>query len=52
MTDDSATAPVYGRVLLKMSGESFCRTGESGISMVEVASISEQIALYFSRLVR
>ncbi|MED5399953.1 MAG: uridine monophosphate kinase, partial [Planctomycetota bacterium] len=43
MTDDSATAPVYGRVLLKMSGESFCRTGESGISMVEVASISEQI---------
>ena len=42
----SAAAPAaaaYGRVLLKMSGESFCRPGESGISMVEVASISEQI---------
>ncbi len=42
----SAAAPAaaaYGRVLLKMSGESFCRSGESGISMVEVASISEQI---------
>jgi uridylate kinase len=36
-------APAYERVLLKMSGESFCRSGESGISMVEVASISEQI---------
>jgi len=39
----SAAAAAYGRVLLKMSGESFCRSGESGISMVEVASISEQI---------
>jgi len=39
----SPAAPAYGRVLLKMSGESFCRSGESGISMVEVASISEQI---------
>jgi len=46
--NDSAAGEVpepaaYGRVLLKMSGESFCRSGESGISMVEVASISEQI---------
>ena len=39
----SPAAAAYGRVLLKMSGESFCRSGESGISMVEVASISEQI---------
>lgn len=35
--------PAYKRVLLKISGESFCREGESGISMAEVASISEQI---------
>lgn len=33
----------YRRVLLKLSGESFCRSGESGISMSEVNSISEQI---------
>ena len=35
--------PAYRRVLLQLSGESFCRSGESGISMAEVASISEQI---------
>ncbi len=33
----------YKRVLLKLSGESFCRGGESGIAMAEVAVISEQI---------
>mgnify|MGYP001130126246 CR=1 FL=1 len=36
-------SPVYERVLLKMSGESFCRSGESGISTVEIASLAEQI---------
>lgn len=35
--------PAYRRVLLKLSGDSFCRSGESGISMSEVASISEQV---------
>ena len=40
---ESPNKPVYRRVLLKISGESFCREGESGISMAEVASISEQI---------
>ena len=35
--------PVYKRVLLKLSGESFCRSGETGISMAQVASISQQI---------
>ncbi len=30
-------------MLLKISGESFCREGESGISMSEVTSIAEQI---------
>ncbi len=43
MSDDASEKLVYRRVLLKMSGESFCRSGESGISMAEVASISEQI---------
>ncbi len=33
----------YKRVLLKISGESFCRSGESGISMAEITSICEQI---------
>ena len=37
------TKPAYRRVLLKISGESFCREGESGISMAEVSSISEQV---------
>ncbi|MEX0717762.1 MAG: UMP kinase [Planctomycetaceae bacterium] len=36
-------APVFRRVLLKLSGESFSRAGESGISMVELSSICEQI---------
>jgi uridylate kinase len=35
--------PAYKRVLLKLSGESFCRSGDGGISMAEVAAISEQI---------
>ncbi len=35
--------PTYKRVLLKISGESFCREGESGISMVELSSVAEQI---------
>lgn len=41
MSDNTKSA--YKRVLLKLSGESFCKSGESGISMVEVSSISEQI---------
>jgi uridylate kinase len=40
---DYEIKPAYKRVLLKISGESFCRAGESGISMVEVASVSAQI---------
>ena len=40
---DAVITPAYKRVLLKLSGESFCRSGESGISMSEVASISKQI---------
>jgi uridylate kinase len=39
----SGLRPAYKRVLLKISGESFCREGESGISMAELSSIAEQI---------
>lgn len=37
------SAPVYKRVILKLSGESFCRERGGGISMPEVAKISDQI---------
>jgi uridylate kinase len=43
MTTQQSTAPAYKRVLLKISGESFCREGESGISMSEITSVAEQI---------
>ena len=33
----------YRRVVLKLSGESFCREREGGISMTEVAQTSRQI---------
>ena len=36
------TSPHYRRVLLKLSGESFARTGERGISMDEVLHIARQ----------
>jgi uridylate kinase len=35
--------PAYRRVLLKLSGEGFCRPGEQGISMAAVGSISDQV---------
>lgn len=38
-----STSPRFKRVILKLSGESFCRERESGISMNEVAQISAQI---------
>lgn len=41
MTESAVAA--YRRVLLKLSGESFCREREGGISMAEVARISRQI---------
>ncbi len=38
-----APTSAYRRVLLKLSGESFCRNREGGIAMTEIASISGQI---------
>lgn len=40
---ENTITPVYKRVLLKLSGESFCREGETGIAMAELASISAQV---------
>jgi len=36
--------PIFKRVLLKLSGESFCRPGEGGISVDEVSRIARQAA--------
>ena len=35
--------PAFRRVLLKLSGESFCREGQNGISMAKVESVAAQI---------
>ncbi|QDU40294.1 Uridylate kinase [Maioricimonas rarisocia] len=40
---EPTSKPAYKRVILKLSGESFCRNREGGISMTEVARTSEQI---------
>lgn len=40
---DSAKSAAFQRVVLKLSGESFCREREGGISMAEVDEISRQI---------
>ena len=39
----AATPPSHRRVVLKLSGESFARPGETGISVAELAVIGEQI---------
>ncbi len=41
--------PVFGRVLLKLSGESFGRPGEGGISVDEVSRIARQAARVAAR---
>ena len=44
--------PVFRRVLLKLSGESFCRPGEGGISVEEVSRIARQAARVAARGVK
>ena len=34
--------PVFRRVLLKLSGESFCRPGEGGLSVDEISKIADR----------
>src|SRR5205807_1580026 len=41
--------PAFRRVLLKLSGESFCRPGEGGISVEEVSRIARQAVRVASR---
>jgi len=41
--DPSAAAPRYRQLVLKLSGESFARAGERGISMDEVVHVARQI---------
>ncbi|MFO1021698.1 MAG: UMP kinase [Planctomycetales bacterium] len=42
MSESSSNLP-YKRVLLKISGETFCRRGESGISVPELNALSEEL---------
>jgi uridylate kinase len=41
--------PIFRRVLLKLSGESFCRPGQGGISVEEVSRIARQAARVAAR---
>lgn len=41
--------PVFRRVLLKLSGESFCRPGEGGISVDEISRIARQTSRVAAR---
>jgi len=43
------TAPAFGRILLKLSGEGFCRPGEGGISVDEVSRVAAQVARVAAR---
>src|SRR5215831_17623529 len=45
----TAGPPVFHRVLLKLSGESFCRPGEGGINLEEVSRIASQAARVAAR---
>ena len=44
--------PIFRRVLLKLSGESFGRPGEAGIDVAETSRIARQIASVSSRGVK
>jgi uridylate kinase len=45
----TAGTAIFHRVLLKLSGESFCRPGEGGISLEEVSRIARQAARVAAR---
>src|SRR6516164_8414211 len=48
----TAGTSVFRRVLLKLSGESFCRPGQGGISVEEVSRIARQAARVAARNVQ
>ena len=43
-TSPAADQPVFRRVMLKLSGESFCRPGQGGLSLDEISKIARQAA--------
>ncbi len=45
----SSGPPLFKRVLLKLSGESFCRPGEGGLSVDEISRIARQASRVASR---
>jgi uridylate kinase len=49
---DDQSSPLFRRVLLKLSGESFCRSGEGGINIEETSRIAAQAARVARREVR
>jgi uridylate kinase len=48
----SADQPVFRRVMLKLSGESFCRPGQGGLSLEEISKIARQAARVAARNVQ
>jgi uridylate kinase len=51
-TSPSADQPVFRRVMLKLSGESFCRPGQGGLSLDEISKIARQAARVAARKVQ
>jgi uridylate kinase len=49
MSSNAPGTPVFQRVLLKLSGESFCRQGEGGINLDEVSWIARQASRLAAR---
>ena len=45
----SSGRPAFRRILLKLSGESFCRPGEGGISVEEVSRIAREVSRVAAR---
>jgi uridylate kinase len=48
----SVDQPVFRRVMLKLSGESFCRPGQGGLSLEEISRIARQAARVAARSVQ
>ena len=47
--DETPPPPVFRRVLLKLSGESFCLPGQGGINVDELGRIAKQTARVAAR---
>ena len=48
----SADQPAFRRVMLKLSGESFCRPGQGGLSLEEISRVARQAARVAARNVQ